>query len=535
MIKRSTQMHAIKGTNTSHFEQTELSIVLDFCAQPIILVDYLFNIYYLNFRALSFFQQNEKELQKIIPNFTANLMHTHFNILEEKLSHRRYEVEHLELGERLSEIITLGNLTLELLITPTFDANYKRIGACIEVYDQTTLMQTISRLEEAIQAAAKGKFDKKIPKDLIADEYSPLKLIGEKINTLFETIHHFFSDISAALEHVVNGELDKNLVSYTINEDTQTHDFFAATRHDLNYTLNKIYTFVKNTKSHSKLMQAVIQKIIAKNSELAMTSERESIETDKIEENVQYFFEKLHANHLEIQQAIEVANSLSNNFSIVEDVRTVFQEVRKQLKTVLDATACMHYVLKGHLSQLKLAINEIQIGNIGRGITIVTTECEAMIRGTNELMNQIQTSATSVSRNLEEQNQSLDLMLDKISLNMTSMNDVIMLMSTILAEVQQSLTYQDNLFAEFNQSVHRLKNSHIDTVETIRNSVLLARVLVYISNELEDILDQFNMMRVETPDSEEEHIRNQKRIEELLKQHQQPIELKSQPVVKVFK
>lgn len=526
-------MHTLQGRESTHFEQTELSIVLDFCAQPIILVDHLFNVYYLNFRALSFFKEHEAALQHIHTAFTANLMHTHFSLFELKLAARRHEIDQLALDQRLAETISLGELTLELLITPTFDANYQRIGSCIEIYDQTMLVQTLSLLEDAIQAAAKGKFDKKIPKETIPEEQKSLRLIGNKINILFETIHHFFTDISSALEHVVNGELDKDLV-LDQPEDEYVNNFFAATKHDLNYTLNKIYSFVKNTKNNSKLMQAVIHKIIAKNSELAMTSERETIETEKIEESVQYFFEKLHANHLEIQQAIEVANSLSSNYAIIDDIRSVFQEVRKQLRMVLDTTTCMHYVFKGHLSKLKLALGEIQVGNIGRGITMVTTECEAMIQGTNDLMSQIQTSAASVTRHLDDQHQSLDLILDKIALNMNNMNDVIMLMSTILAEVQQSLTYQDNLFAEFNQSVHRLKNSHIDTLEIISNSVLLARVLVYVNNELESILAQFNMMHAESPDLHAQHLENQHRIEELLKQ-QSPLELKNATIVEVFK
>ena len=252
----------------------ELGSVLDFCTQPIIFLNFNFEVFYFNFRTLHFCQTHEKAFSKCDQDFKPNILNTHLRIFEEKLANRLNEMFALSFGQMLVERIQIDYLHLELRITPLFSVTNEKLGCCIEIHDQTELWNTLDLINTTIQNAQEGLFDTSIPMQSVSNEYEILPQIGQKINTLFETIHGFFGEMACAFEALINGELFYSM-PMTTYEKQYPESFFSSTKMDFNYVLRNLCTFVRETKKSSRLMMELLNQILMKNSELAMTSEKE--------------------------------------------------------------------------------------------------------------------------------------------------------------------------------------------------------------------------------------------------------------------
>lgn len=477
----------MSGYTYSVNNQVELGTVLDFCTQPIIFLDSRFDVFYFNFRALHFFQVHEAAFRSCDENFDPNILNRHLMIFEEKLFHRLDEMFLLKLGQMLTERVQIGYLHLELRITPLFSTQNEKLGCCVEINDRTELLNTLDLLNITIENAQEGLFDTSIPLQSVSKEYEILPQIGRKINTLFETIHQFFGEMACAFEALINGELFYSM-PITEYEQHYPESFFSSTKADFNYVLRNLCGFVKDIKKSSRLMTELLSQLLMKNSELAMTSEKDNAETMKIVQHLSKSFNTIRSTHSEIHQAVEIANNLNVDHSALDGLRDLFHKIKNQLKTVADNAQYMHYVFKGHLSGFQSALSEIHVGNIGKGIHIVTSECEALIQNTTALMQTIQTTIQTVNNQVDY---SVDHVLKTVSSNNNTMHETISLMSTVLKEIQKTLAIQDSEFDEFNQSITVLQSSHQETTTSIENTFLLTSLLVNIINELSHALGKF--------------------------------------------
>lgn len=481
-----------------HFEQAELGIVLDFCAQPILFVNAAFHVYYLNFRALSFFHSHQEQFKICDPTFEPNILYNTFTLLEQKLVHRYEEMQSSRLGECLTELITVHELTLELRMIPIFSIDYERLGICIEIHDKTELVHLTASLEQAIQAAERGQFDKKMMSQDISTKYRAFQPIHHKLNTLFEKIHNFFGEFTCALEHLVNGNFSPDLVFR--EEENIQENIFASAKKDFNYAFKNLYSLVKNSKNDLFLIQSLFEKIAQQQTELALLSQKEKAETGLIEENLIDFFGQIRSNFLETQQALEVANALTHNYEAIDSLKHIFNQVRLQLQSVLESTKYMHYVFRGNLAHLRGALNEIEMGNIGKGIAVVTEECELMIARTNTLMYQIQTLVIDINQNFEEKHQTLET----LSLNMNGMMDIITLMSTILAQIQGTILNQDSRFDTLQEALQTLKTSQQALTTKLKQTDQLSDAFFTIHNDIEDSFNAFARSLDMTPEEKKE-------------------------------
>lgn len=377
------------------------------------------------------------------------------------------------------------------------------------------MLNTLDLLNTTIENAKDGLFDTIVPMNSVSTEYEILPVLSEKINSLFETTHEFFGEIACAFEDLINGNLTHSL-TFTQAEEAHPDSFFSATKRDFNYVLKNLSEFINKIKNASQLMLFVLNQILMKNSELAMASEKETAETVKIEQNLDVLFGQASSTYLEISQAIEVAKTLTNHYAVIDELKTVFHDVRLQLRAILDATRYMHYIFKGHLGSLRAALVEIEVGNIGRGIHLVTTECEEMIVNTTNLMQKIQLSVAAMTARFDDKHQSLDTILETLSHNINGMIDIVTLMTTVLSEVRDTLSDHSALFVEFKQSLGILQESHQFTLETVEQTILLNATLMYVNNDLETVLSNFEQQR----ESSDEHAIADKNEQLLLQQKQ---------------
>ena len=481
----------------NHIAHTDFSIVLDFATLPIIFVTPDFEVNYFNFRAFSFFQAHEKAFKQCDPAFHANaLLHTTFDIFSMHLTEHMKEIDQLKLGENLKFFINVDYLQLEIKIMPLFTVSHVKSGLCIEIHDRTELLNTLDLLNVTLENAKEGLFDTTIPLEAVSQEYAILPVLSQKINDLFETIHGFFGEMACAFEDLINGNLTHDL-SLNTHEQNNPDSFFSATKRDFNYVLSNLAHFLEKVKNNEQLMQFVLEQTITKNEALASIFKEKTKQTTQITLDLNAFISQTRATHLEVSQAVEVAQTLTNHYSVIDELKNIFQEVGLQLQSILESTRYMHYIFKGHLSNLRTAITEINAGNIGRGIHLINTECEDMIQNTTDMLAKIQISVVNMTKHFDTKHQSLDSILDTLSSNINGMVDIVTLMHTVLNEVQRIFADHECLFDTFSTSLQTLNcleehaDAHLDQL------CILNKTTLKINMQLENIINVFNFIAIE--------------------------------------
>lgn len=518
----------MSGENNDHINPMR---VLDYCVQPMFFLNHHFELIYLNKSAAAFFEKNQQHFRQIDLNYIPNLLTERFTILADHFAPQLEKMMQLQEGARLVETISIGILHVEFQITPIFSDAGKPVAFCFEIQDRTMLIHTLCVLEEAIYTAEKGIFDQKVPLDVITTENPDFLLVSQKVNILFEKIQGFFGELTCILDNIMRGRFRPIACAH---EAEQQDSFFDTTKNDLNYVLEKFSSFVKNIQSVSNLMQYTLERINSKNTLLAMAAEKEQTEINETEAQLHTFLEGFHTNNLEIHQAIEVAHSLSNDYDIIGDLRLMFQsvlsDVYERIIHTLDVIKSINFTLRGHLDALRGALQEIEKGNIGKGIQMVTQECEVMILTTNDLMQNIYHAFTAINQSVDAKQASIDANFEMLSAKVYATSEIVMMMSAILEEIQKNLYKQDDFFDDMKHSIKYIKQSHHLTYQTTQKMVVLTSVLGYLSHNLKNAVNLF-----EAAQTEDGHLNYQQEIESLLTQHDNIADIPVQSVIELFK
>lgn len=503
--------------------------ILDGCAQPIFFLNEQYELIYLNHAAAAFFEKNTPYFKELDPAYMPNQMGQRFHVLEKELAHLYLPIGALKKGEILTRKIIIDILHLECKITPIFSVGQERIGSCFEIQDRTALVRTLCILEDAIFTAENGDFDKKLSLDFIDAENQDFLMISQKLNILFEKIQGFFGEVVCVLDDLMHGKL----TGQSDRSPYLSESFFSAKKNDLNSVLAKFSLFIKNIKNLSELMRYTLDQIDSKNSLLAMATEKEQSEIQIVRTQLQQFLDQIHHNHLEIYQAIEVASSLKTEGDLIQDLRLLFHsvlgDVYQRISKTLNVIKSINFKLRNHLETLHLALNEIKIGNIGKGIYVITEECTTMIHTTNDLMQNIYHAFATINQNVDEKQNSINENFEQLSSKFALSGEIVSMMAAILQEIQKTLGLQDSLFNNIQDSLHTVSQSHQVTYQTTQQTVLLAAVLGYLNHHLKSTVHHFDL------DAEAAYALNyEDEIQKILEQHQDLTETPIHSFIQLF-
>jgi methyl-accepting chemotaxis protein len=119
---------------------------LDSSSTAFMMADVDLNIIYANKSVLNLLKNLEKEIQEVLPNFSANnLMGQNIDIFHKNPAHQRGMLAGLK--ETHSSSIMVGRLNFKLTLSPLFDDQNKSIGTVVEWLDQTDLIVKAGMLD----------------------------------------------------------------------------------------------------------------------------------------------------------------------------------------------------------------------------------------------------------------------------------------------------------------------------------------------------------------------------------------------------
>ncbi|MBD3586291.1 PAS domain S-box protein [Salinimonas sp. HHU 13199] len=115
------------------------------------------NIIYANTAVQRLLKESEEELQKVLPNFSAdNLVGQNIDQFHRHPAHQRDILATLK--EPMVSSITVGTLNFKLTLNPMFDHNNDNIGTMVEWVDQTELLVKSGMLNALSNAQALAEY-----------------------------------------------------------------------------------------------------------------------------------------------------------------------------------------------------------------------------------------------------------------------------------------------------------------------------------------------------------------------------------------
>ena len=136
----------IKKTATDTMA-TALKSALDVCQANVMMADNDMNIIYINHSLERMLKVNESDIRKQLPNFSmAKLIGTNVDVFHKAPSHQRGIINQLQ--SPYNTKLKISGLIFDLIATPVFDEQNKRVGTVVEWKDMTE--ELARRSEERI-------------------------------------------------------------------------------------------------------------------------------------------------------------------------------------------------------------------------------------------------------------------------------------------------------------------------------------------------------------------------------------------------
>ncbi len=139
-------------------ENARIRAALEVCQTNVMIADENMQIVYMNSELTKMMKEAESSIRKDLPKFDASsLIGQNPDIFHKNPAHQRGMIERL--NSTFTTRLELGGLKLELIATPVFDDNGKRLGTAIEWDNQTEMLaqkekeEVVSRENARIRAA----------------------------------------------------------------------------------------------------------------------------------------------------------------------------------------------------------------------------------------------------------------------------------------------------------------------------------------------------------------------------------------------
>ena len=183
-------LNLFKASSQSVNTERQLQ-ALELSSTSFMIADVDRNIVYANGAVLSLLKHNEKELQKVLPQFSAdNLIGQNIDIFHKNPSHQRNMLANLR--DTMVSSITVGTLNFRLTLMPLFDDSGTSLGTAVEWLDiselilKSGMLDALDRSQAVIEFTPQG--------DILKANANFLAVTGYTLDEIVGKHHRIFVD-----------------------------------------------------------------------------------------------------------------------------------------------------------------------------------------------------------------------------------------------------------------------------------------------------------------------------------------------------
>jgi methyl-accepting chemotaxis protein len=431
---------------------TRFNCALNNSTTAILITDMDYNVIYHNKAAQRLFQNEQDKIRKELSHFDANrLLGTSFEAFHKEPALKRQLLD--KLTDSRPALITVGELTLDHIITPVINEDGTHLGVVIEFNNRTAELATEQEIERVIHAASKGDFQQRIN---IENKQGCLKIVNEGINEIMSFNQRAIEDMSHIFAALANGNLTSQIEREYVGA-------FEQLKYDVNTTVCKLTEIMTAILQTADKVNSAANEISQANTSLSQRTEEQAASLEETAASMEEMTGSVqqNADHAKqvAQLAVKALDSAKKGRKVVCAAIDSITEINTSSQKIKDIIGVINNIaFQTNLLALNAAVEAARAGEQGRGFAVVATEvrnlAQRSAQAAKEIKALIQDSVLKVEEGTELANQSgqslqeIVLAVKKVSDLITEIASASQEQSSGINQVTQAIAQMDNMTQE---------------------------------------------------------------------------------------
>jgi len=427
-------------------EAVRINRALDSATTNILMTDAEYNIIYLNETAQRLFQTEEDKIRQALPDFDASrLLGANFDLFHKKPAYQHLVLDKLTSSRRLR--ITIGELSLDHIITPVINDRGKRLGMVIEFSNRTAEVATEQEINQVIQAASQGDFQQRIQ---LEDKSGFFKTFSESVNQIMAFNQRAIEDILHIISALADGDLTQQIENNYLGA-------FEQLKNDMNTTVHKLTEIMTAISQTAGTVNRAASEISQGNTHLSQRTEEQAASLEETATSMEQMTSSVRQNADNARQAAQLAttakNSAEKGGEVVGAAIVAMTEISKSSHKITDIISVIDEIaFQTNLLALNAAVEAARAGEQGRGFAVVASEVRNLAQrsaaAAKEIKGLIKDSVAKVEEGTKLANKSGET-LQEIVLAVKKVSDII-------AEIAAASQEQSSGIQQVNKTIAQM-------------------------------------------------------------------------------
>ncbi len=438
-------------------------------------------INYMNPAVKKMLTHREKEIQKVLPNFSVDkVIGSNYDSFHANPAHQQKLLKPENLP--YTSDIKVADLHFRLTAIPLYDENGNHLGSAVEWNDTTEEVIAQQQVESLIEQAVKGNLAERIN----ADNFDGfMKNLSESINKMLDTVVEPITNCRTVLTEMAAGNLQEKM-------EGNYEGAFAELQTAINTTIENLRNMVSEIMESSSHVSTSSREISQGNTDLSQRTEEQASSLEETASSM----EELTATVKENSDAAIKANQLSattmqqaeSGGKVVEDAIVAMKEINNASREISDIIGVIDEIaFQTNLLALNAAVEAARAGDQGRGFAVVAAEVRNLAQRSASAAKDIK---SLISNSVDKVNQGTELVNDS-GQKLAEIVDSVRNVTGLVSEIANASEEQANGIEEVNQAITQMDNMTQQNSALVEEAAAAAEALTEQASNMLELMSFF--------------------------------------------
>jgi methyl-accepting chemotaxis protein len=412
-------------------------------------------------------RRHEDEIKAVVPAFSlAGLEGGSIDVFHRAPEHQGAMITALK--DSHASDIRIGRLQLRLQMSAIHGADGERLGTVLEWRDLTEQRQVETEVREAIEAASRGDFGRRVA---TAGKTDFMLSLAEGFNKLLAANATVFGEIRRVLEGLADGDLGQRM-------DGRFEGELAAIAESTNTAVLRIATTLERIKSSAASIDVAAKEIASGNQDLSQRTEEQAASLEETASSMEELTATVKQNAENARQASQLAagarDVAANGGAVVNQVVQTMGSIAASSRRMDEIIGVIDGIaFQTNILALNAAVEAARAGEQGRGFAVVASEVRALAQrsaaAAKEIKGLIQDSGAKVSEG--------NALVTKAGATMEEILSSVRRVTDIMGEISAASEEQSSGIGQINQTVVQMDQATQQNAALVEEASAAARAL----------------------------------------------------------